>query len=119
MRQKGFIFLPVIIIVISVGMIGYFIYQKIFYEKGNKNRTYPSIVQNPNTDPSKPLIKPSKAPYTSINCQSGWKVYSNEYFQLCVPDYLRIDQESLTVGINSPYVVFRDSINELGLGIYL
>lgn len=66
MRQKGFA--PIIILVlILLGVIGYFIYQNTQLQKSNSNVTSPSTVPNAN------LLQSSPTPDPTVN----WKTYTN------------------------------------------
>lgn len=67
MRQKGFILLPVIIIVILIGVLGYFIYQNTQLQKNGGNLTAPSVI---------PTVNSPKSSLT-LNSTANWKTYTD------------------------------------------
>lgn len=74
MRQKGFVLLPVIIIIALLGVVGYLVYKNTQIQKISGNSTSPSIVPTAN------LPKPSPTPDLTTN----WKNITNRTAGLSV-----------------------------------
>jgi len=70
-RQKGFVLLPVIIIIALVVALGFFIYQNTQLQKSGKNATSPSAAPNTN------LPKASVTSDPTVN----WKTYINSQYR--------------------------------------
>lgn len=77
MRQKGFVFLPVLIIIALVGVLGYFVYQN------NQLRKNQIITITPTNTPATDIASASPSP----NPISDWKTYSNNLYSLKYPTH--------------------------------
>lgn len=113
MRQRGFVFLPVILIVILVGAIGYFVYKNTQFT-GNKlsqpfqtNNSANKQVGNLASSTPKAVI--SKIEKTN---KTGWSKYTNQQgkFSISFPDKLQliIDKPAISEKKESGVVTFCD-----------
>lgn len=84
MRQKGYIFLPLIIIAL-IGIVGYLVYRNTLLKKSNTSLTVPSIVPTTN------ITEPSLSSGSTI----GWKRYRSESgrFEVLYPADIIFNQE--------------------------
>jgi len=80
MRQKGFIFLPVILVVVLLGVLGYFTYHSFIQDK--EGESSPSVFPSGN----------SKNPTITIDPKTGWKIYVNDnyHFTFSYPNSSKI-----------------------------
>lgn len=128
MRQKGIVVLPVIIIVLLIGVVGYFIYQNTQLRQNNSQNQLPqaSILT---TTPTESLMESSP----TINPRANWKTYTNTKYgytfkyppEFTLDSYGQVSGEEGTIELtkanNNPQtsILVDASISETSKSLYL